>query len=143
MSDRVILGVDPGQTTGIAVVRWSDAGLELLESWEEPDWLKAASQIRQRMKSATDVATEDFVILKKTKGQWSIKLNGIVEHSAWENGVVVHGQNSQRAKAFATNQKLRALGLWHVGGGGHAKDAIRHVLLMAVIEGFSDRRMVQ
>ena len=108
----LILCVDPGKKTGIALIEWEGDHLALVLSEEIADWNEAGQRIEELTEKASPdvLVTEDFVILKKTAGQWSILLNGVVRHTAWKAGIPVVGQNSSLAKNFSKNAKLRALG---------------------------------
>jgi hypothetical protein len=48
-------------------------------------------------------------------------------------------QSPADAKAMFPNEALKKVGAWHVGGEGHANDAIRHALLRLVKTGWKPR----
>lgn len=145
-SDRWLVCVDAGKMTGLALIRWpADGPPVLLASSEEPDWHDAVEWVKHWMDGSSHqviLCLEDFVIAQKVAGQWTIKMNGAIEHEAWLRAIEVSHNNAAVGKGFSTNAKLKALDLWHVGGKGHANDAIRHGLIYMVNNGLRDRRML-
>lgn len=143
-----ILAIDPGLLTGICLMR-SDP-IELLWS-DEVDWINTARLTDQTLRELggvnVDVVIERYTITsataKKTQQTWSLELIGITRflclvHSAGDMTL----QSPADAKNFASNARLKSIGLWHVGGAGHALDAIRHGLLFAARNGLKDSRLL-
>ena len=133
---RYLLAIDPGLATGVClidlidpenpVVVWSrEVGLEefydnICDLIEHPE---------------THVVIEDFKITVETgklsDAPWSLNLIGVVQYLCYLNGKVLDFQMPSE-KPFADNDKLRAVNFWHVGGEGHANDALRHAMIWIV-----------
>jgi hypothetical protein len=146
-----ILSVDPGLTSGIALIkRDRDDKLELIETAEE-DWIGTArfvdTVLREHGGDNVDVVVERFTITQQTtknsQQQWSIEIIGMIRLLAHAHGAGdITKQSPADAKRFATNSRLKNVGLWHVGGGGHALDALRHALLRLTNLGWRDSRLL-
>lgn len=124
-----VLAVDPGGTTGFAT--WEDG---LWRAWAEP-WEESCATIHREL--ATDVTRcvcESFHIStqtarKSTAGSLqAIELIGIARYMARVYDVEFRLQSPSEAKMFATDAKLRALGMW-TKGVDHPRDATRHLVL--------------
>jgi hypothetical protein len=78
------------------------------------------------------VVIERYIIsvetAKKSPQPWSLELIGVTRKECWKFGAKLTLQKPSE-KEFATNEKLRHVGFWHVGGDGHANDAFRHALV--------------
>lgn len=81
------------------------------------------------------VVIENFIIGvstgKKSQQPWSLRLIGVVVYLCDKYNIPITIQNPSERK-FATNEKLKQIGFWHVGGEGHANDAYRHALVWIV-----------
>lgn len=143
------LAVDPGKTTGLAVLermRLSDGAhtVRLLYSGEtEPDQtIPRIRELHERYGAPVETPRPSprmrFVVesFKITAGTaklsqdvtHALRTIGAVEQACRDLGYPVEAIkwfNPDQKKAFP-NERLRRLGLWHVGGDGHALDAIRH-----------------
>lgn len=146
----IILAVDPGKTTGLARVDWEGDDLHQVETveYEFADtcrWLWR--NFGQCPPATTRIVAERFIITaataKKSQAPFSLEVIGVVKYLAL---VYKHReprlQTSSDAKNFSTNARLRALGLWHRGGGGHANDALRHAVKWAVDAGYSSPKLI-
>lgn len=131
---KYIMAIDPGKLTGVAVFTVTEDGTPVLEgsaelhrdefeSWLE-GWLLGYSEI--------EVVAERYVI-GDADSPWSLRMLGVLSYLSRKGG---HGepvlQTPADAKSFCTNERLKHLGYWHVGGEGHANDAIRHGVLYMV-----------
>jgi hypothetical protein len=143
-----VMAIDPGKLTGCCVMerfRDDEAGVHevrLLESVETLPadtipWVRAmfarygepAEEGQPRMR----VVVESFKITQRTvaksqEASWALRTIGAVEQACRDEGypeeaIVFYGPDK---KAPFPNPRLKKLGLWHVGGKGHALDAIRH-----------------
>lgn len=145
------MAVDPGKLTGCCVMerfRDDETGthvVRILESAETgPDetvpwvrrafdrWGDPAEGDMPRMR----VVIESFLITQRTvaksqEASWALKTMGAVEQACRDAGYPVDAivYYSPDKKAAFPNPRLKKLGLWHVGGKGHALDAIRHATL--------------
>lgn len=131
----VICGVDPGITTGWAVLR----GVEVVDCGECKAVLEGVSSALDRFVWGTEagvVVIEDFRLRPGGIGgtQWSglspVWVGAWIEALLWNEGWtgVVAKQMPAAAKSVMTDQKLKAMGLWKVGS-VHVRDAIRHAAL--------------
>lgn len=131
-----LLSIDPGLATGICLIDISDP--------EEPFkvWSKEVSVEEFYDGIAGILATpnlhvvmEDFKITVETgklsDAPWSLNLIGIVQYLCYLNGKGLDLQMPAE-KPFADNDKLRSVDFWHVGGDGHANDALRHAMIWIV-----------
>jgi hypothetical protein len=143
-----ILSVDPGELSGVCLVRREP--MELIES-DELDWVETArfidAKLREYGGENVDVVCERFIITvqtaKNSQQGISLELIGIVRFLALVHKAgAITLQSSADAKKFCTNPRLKQVGLWHVGGEGHALDALRHALLRLVNTGWSDERLL-
>lgn len=140
-----ILAVDPGLISGICFMSWSGSNEEdpVLESSVEAgveDYADFISDVLSRWEDYDSfyVACEKFTInaqtIKKTQAPYSLEQIGVLKHLCRNYGYDVEAIKLQMpadAKNMFPNQHLKTLGFWHVGGAGHALDAIRHGLLLA------------
>lgn len=108
------------------VVLWSKE-LTIEEFWEVSEKYIDRDDIH--------VVIERFIITeetgKLTEAPWSLELIGHVKYLCWKYKRAVDLQSPSQ-KGFATNEKLRAVNFWHVGGEGHANDSLRHGMIWIV-----------
>lgn len=147
-----VLTVDPGLANGVALVQrepmekiWSD----------ELDWKGTYRKVNNTLHELggenVDVVVEKFIITPNTgklsQAPWSLEVIGQMRALAWLHGCTgadgsITLQKSGDALDFAPNSRLRAVGLWHRGGAGHAKVALKHALLFLVNTGWRDPRLL-
>lgn len=144
-----MLAVDPGGTTGFAYGETD--GHELIDwrAWHTP-WGDAPAVIEEyvhkRVGASVDVLVmESFHISVNTAKKGTkealetIELIGVGRYIARRHSVRFKTQTPSEAKMFATNDKLRALGMW-TRGLDHPRDATRHLLLFVCTERAIDLR---
>lgn len=147
----IIYSVDPGLASGVALLHVPAEGqFEQLGSWEmTPEETEDATL--QTIETYRDhdlrVVVERFTITaetgKKSQAPFSLELIGSIKYICRVNGAPKPVlQMPVDAKNFAPNPRLKALGLWHRGGHGHAMDALRHAVLYAVKNGYRDDRLI-
>lgn len=139
--DRYVIGVDPGGSTGIAIVR--DVALfKVIQRDPESalDWLE--DQLRYLVLTGCDVvlACERYVELpnrgRKTAQSGTQRAIGAVERLASGLDVPFDLQSPADAKALAPNRLLHRLNMWVSGkmvdrtDANDANDAVRHALLL-------------
>lgn len=127
------VSVDPGKMTGIVVY---DTVKNSLGSWEY-DW-NALCEFAGRTPAPNAIIVERFVIgaqtLRKTQAPWSLEVTGVMRYLAHHAGATFTLSGAGDAKRFANDDLLRAYDVRPRGG--HARDAMRHLLLfLAVKEG--------
>lgn len=145
----LVLSIDPGLKTGIALVhRINDHATKVCSA--ELDWTEGAEAadrlIIDHPMAVTDIVAERFLITaqtaKNSQAPWSLYALGCLMltcHRA-EREVVL--QKPAQAKAVVDNAKLQRLGLWHRGGAGHANDALRHAVVRLINVGWRDPRLL-
>lgn len=147
----IILAIDPGLASGVALLHVPDEDdPELLGSWElTPEETEDAvvKMIQTYRDHDLRVVVERFTITaetgKKSQAPFSLELIGSIKFICRTNGGPVPVlQTPSDAKNFAPNPRLKALGLWHKGGHGHALDAIRHAVLYAVKNGYRSQKLL-
>ena len=120
--------VDPGPHVGCAY--WSDdpAMLETEELTPEVLLANAETQIRDW---ADMVVVESFRIggSRAREANVTIEQIGVLRYLASRYGREFVEQTAADARAFSTNEKLRALGFWRRGDSDHARSAARHLCL--------------
>jgi hypothetical protein len=141
----VIIAVDPGKVSGIAV--WSSG---TFNSFQEQTWyavdriwntLENATKMRTNARDVlipltepiTAIVCESYVItastLRKTRGEnWSLESIGALRWMSNRHGVEFVLQTPADAKRFADDRKLKTAGWHNPTPGGHANDAARHLL---------------
>lgn len=143
-----VLAIDPGLATGACLVR--PEGTQLLRS-DELDveqyyaWLE--HYLNYYEPGTLSIVCERFTINaetgKKSQAPWSLEHIGVLRYLTQKTG---HGsftlQTPGEAKSFVSNKRLKALELWHVGGAGHALDALRHAVLYMANHGWRDPRLL-
>ena len=144
-----VIAIDPGKMTGWSEIEYDSDSFRLKYSAELD-----MDAVLEHLRTLDDIdyTTPDVIIIedfKITTGtgklgspDWSLRLIGAVEYVAAKHGMPVVKQTPANAKAFSTNSKLMAVGMWHVGGAGHANDSLRHAMLYMVKHGWMDRRLL-
>lgn len=142
MTDRFLLSVDPGLATGVCfldislpdpVILWTD----------EIDEASLAFRVEEILsegcvdgKNTVEVVVEKFTITPQTgklsSAPWSLEHIGVIRYLCRKYNATFLLQTPADAKNFVPNERLKALGLWHRGGEGHALDALRHAVLYMV-----------
>lgn len=130
-----IVSFDPGKLTGFA--DWEDGKLlETRELTTEDVYTWCAGIFAGEFFAPDVIVCEAYVISQRTvRGSaqpWSLELIGLLRFVAYETASKFELQQASAAKSFATNDRLKANGFWHVGGEGHANDALRHLVLYLV-----------
>lgn len=147
----VLLAIDPGKMTGAAFLTYNkDSPKFYMNSYEIPmseinSWL--LENLDEQAGDIDTVVIEDFKITAGTgklgSPDWSLRIIGAVEYICEQYGIPVVKQYPSNAKSFSTNDKLRAVSMWHKGGAGHANDALRHAMLYMVKHGWRDERLLE
>jgi hypothetical protein len=147
--NKLVLSVDPGKASGIALFSYVDGmDPELLWSGEYQQ-NEYAKPIREAIGDAIfkalpiEIVCERFTInaqtVKNTQAPYSLEQIGILKQCMMDIGMApddIYFQSPADAKAMFDNPKLKKLEYWHKGGEGHALDAIRHGLLRCVKSGW-------
>lgn len=148
---RLVIAVDPGKTTGFAVITYDTAPTLIssseLSQFEFADVLaQTLSSIGNHGADSVDVVCERFVInaqtVKNSQAPFSLEQIGILKYLVYKNNLdpeKIYFQSPSDAKKLFPNEALKKLGMWHKGGGGHALDAMRHGLLRLAKTGWVPR----
>ncbi len=156
-TDRV-LAIDPGKATGMAWMR-SEDGRVLLEKTYEAQPEEVVPLLRETLElwrpqaegqPPLRIVIEQFIINAQTtqksqEASWALRTIGGVEQALRDAEyplMAIAWQKPSEAKTAFSNDKLRNLGLWHRGGGGHALDAIRHGALYLAKVGWLQKSTV-
>lgn len=149
-----VLGVDPGTTTGLAVVRFDPGGRPDLEWADQLPWEAACSRLEFEIgrlgraqstgRLKAKVAPEKFQINTQTgqRGQGpaedALGMIGVVRWIASKAKVeVAKMEQASAAKNVVSDKLLRELDL-HCVGMKHATDAVRHAVLQGHKSGWMD-----
>lgn len=134
---KILIAIDPGKASGYAVLNFTDINdVKIIES-DELEQYETVAATEKRLSGwvfesdVIEVVMEKFTVTaqtgKNTNGQnWSSEIIGAVRYLAQKHGARFTEQTPAEAKSFIPNERLKAIGLWHKGGEGHARDALRH-----------------
>ena len=153
---KLVLSVDPGKASGIALFAFAD-GQEPELIWSgEYQQEEYAKPIRQALGDAfsraipIEIVCERFLIsmqtVKNSQAPYSLEQIGILKQCIMDMGMApddIYFQSPADAKAMFPNEALKKLGYWHKGGEGHALDAIRHGLLRLVKSGWKPVKLLE
>ena len=146
-----LIAIDPGKMTGWSELTYTSDSYTLHASAElsvDQVWEVLVNGLDDPEGPHPDVIViEDFKITTGTgklgSPDWSLRLIGAVEYLGFKYDIPVVKQYPSNAKAFSTNDKLRAVGMWHKGGAGHANDSLRHAMLYMVKHAWRDDRLLE
>lgn len=134
---KIMMGVDAGAATGIAIISTGDDGLWSIDSLRTEEIVgryEAEKQIASVLHSGYDVTVvaERFTITErttKTKRQYdTLYINGYMDGLCHSLGLPYHELTPAESKGFGEDPKLRRLGWYEKTSDGHANDAARLVL---------------
>jgi hypothetical protein len=154
--NKLVLSVDPGKASGIALFAFSEGeDPEMIWSGEYQQE-EYAKPIRQALGDAfargipIEIVCERFLIsmqtVKNSQAPFSLEQIGILKQCIMDMGMApddIYFQSPADAKAMFPNEALKKLGYWHRGGEGHALDAIRHGLLRLVKSGWKPVKLLE
>jgi hypothetical protein len=144
-----VLCIDPGKTSGIALLRITDGEAEKVWS-VELDYMESCNLINKTIIEygpKLRVVYEKFIITpmtaKNSVAPWSLELIGVIKYLTGAYAVeTVVSHTSSAAKTFCPNARLKSVGLWHKGG-DHARDALRHGVMHLVDCGWHHEKLLQ
>lgn len=139
-----IIGIDPGETTGIAVLHVYDGEVVVADalhhdSMQAPHWLHR--MLGLNFTGTTEVVIERFTISQRTlQGTRSGPMEtlytiGALRYVCDQYGLAPFFQTPSQAKSAYSDETLRDLDLWPRTSGPHERDALRHALLHARTRG--------
>lgn len=141
-----IIGIDPGETTGIVVARPYDGEMVIIETLhltgeKAPFWLDNALG-ENGPNVPTEVVVERFTISQRTlQGTRHGPLEtlytiGALRYVCSQHEVMPFFQTPAQVKNAYSDETLKDLDLWKRVSGPHERDALRHALLHARTRGF-------
>lgn len=149
---RSVIVFDPGLKTGACYATSAVGGEPYMHESVELDMVEVIPWMRDMLaKDPTAViVVERFIInmatAKKAQAPYSLELIGAIKQVLRDAGrsedEIVFQAPSDAMKVF-TNPALKKLGYWHVGGAGHALDAIRHLLLFHLKTGWKPTKLLE
>jgi len=148
---QIVLAVDPGKMSGVALMTRETDSEPVLEFSLELTQEEFAGPIRQVLADydELDVVCERFLINQQTvrnsQAPYSLEQIGVLKQcmlDAGKNPDAIFLQNPSDAKSLFPNPSLKQLEYWHKGGAGHALDAIRHALLRLAKTGWKPVRLL-
>lgn len=152
---KYVLSVDPGKATGVVFMSWNgeDPVPNVIISKEvQPEEFAMIIETilnTQKQESNFTVVCERFTInaqtVRNSQAPYSLEQIGVLKHlcriNMYDPEKIVF-QSPADAKNMFPNPTLKKLGTWHVGGEGHANDAMRHALLRLVKTGWVPRTLL-
>lgn len=121
----VVLGIDPGDTTGWIVARISKSVIEVFRHGEA----RYGPEVRELFKTAAQVdyiVIEDFTIRQPLIGSKGLAMRVVGGFELHYTNVILQ-QPSERKRC--TDELLKSLGMFYESR--HTNDAIRHVVVFA------------
>jgi hypothetical protein len=135
----VVVAVDPGKMTGIAIFYVESGDFVSLEC-NFIDTCRHLLEIAAKYRDKMILIVESFIIgpntAKNTQAPWSLELIGVCRciSQVWCDRDV-HVSQQSAAMRFSSNTRLKHVG-WYKPGKGHGNDAARHLLLVMVTRGW-------
>ena len=152
---KLVLAVDPGKASGVALFEYDGGEPRLILSGEY-QMREYAKPIRDAITMSRDknvpidIVCERFTInmqtVKNSQAPYSLEQIWILRQIMLDNDIDPESiifQSPSDAKGMFANDKLKKLEYWYRGGEGHALDAIRHGLLRFVKTGWKPMRLLQ
>lgn len=138
-----IIGIDPGETTGIVVITPYEGEIVVADSlhltgWAAADWLAETLRLNR---TDTEVVIERFTISQRTlQGTRhgpieTLHMIGALRYVCHRYDVTPFFQTPAQAKSAYSDETLHDLVLWGRVFGPHERDALRHALLHARTRG--------
>jgi hypothetical protein len=142
----LVIALDPGKVTGVASLRTATRDVV---SWEGT-WQEAVGFVEEALATSKAAFVKDGCLYPDVEAVYetftprpgaytwqpeALHCIGAVEYLAHKTGMKVAKQSPAQGKTFATNAKLKKVGWYHATPGGHANDALRHLLRYTVKRG--------
>lgn len=123
-----VLGIDPGGTTGVALLEVSPLRIVVAAQYSTVDMF---ANLRSLVKQADLVTIERFTIssrtLKLTRQPDALYMIGATALICYEETITLELESPANAKSAFPDEMLKLHGVYPVGK--HARDAVRHALI--------------
>lgn len=131
---RFLLCIDPGLATGVCLIDLIDPDNPVVVWSQEVTMEQMYDKLEDLIKAeSTHIVFERYKIGETAlDSPWSLEHIGTIKLFCYRYGKKWDQQTPSDAKEFSTSEKLQSVGFWHVGGEGHANDALRHAMLWIV-----------
>ncbi len=142
-NNQILIGIDPGETTGFAWRMPWDGNKIHLEQLVTKDPVSGAKVVKAALPNlrlpssmaniAVQVVCEDYKIYgwkaddHKWAGLHTPQLIGAIRYMLDSLGIPIVFQMAQEAKSWSTDEKLKMWGIYEAGM-RHARDAQRHIV---------------
>lgn len=145
MTWDLYIAVDPGKTSGIAACWYNGTSVDAmtgheLARQETCDFVWGALTTYVDSPRQLHVVAERFTIgpqtMKMSRQHDALEIIGVVRWMTQKHGASFELQDPATAKRMVSNDALRRAGFWCRGGGGHANDAARHLMVLLVRNGW-------
>lgn len=137
-----ILGIDPGGTTGIVECKMTNSEpVTVLNAYETSDMFEVGRKLRQWYEARALHGQAQLIICEAwvdhatehaTNANAACQPIGMIRWLAEHEFDVPLRMQLPQARDAVTEQVLKDSGYWLKGGGGHKRQALRHVLACAV-----------
>ena len=128
MTDKKVVSLDPGRTTGHAVGELWDGMMTVRAGQTEFDHIMLYNQLQ--LLSPDIIICEEFEFRNRSRKGLDLyprELLGVCELYTQQHKIPLFRQKAMVGKGFYTDGKLKEDGLY-VRGKPHAMDALRHLL---------------
>ncbi len=130
--EQLVLGIDPGNTTGIAIIRYENGSFNLQRSEIIRDHLNMWHLLYEI--NIDRIVMESFHLYEnRARAQvnssfYTVEVIGIVKLWCQIHDCPLKLQTAQYGKSVWDDKHLKKFGLWPTGPNArHERDAIRHV----------------
>ncbi len=130
--EQIVLGIDPGNTTGVAIIRYKDGEFNLQRSCvivAHIDIWRFLNEIDiDRIVMESFHLYENRARAQVNSSFYTVEVIGIVKLHAQLRDIPLKLQTAQYGKSVWDDKHLKKFNLWPTGPSAkHERDAIRHV----------------
>lgn len=146
---NILVSIDPGKASGWGVFDYTDLNNVYVMSSGEYNQFTTCESVEKLFtendltgfpplsERKIDIVMEKFTITAQTgkntnAENWSAEIIGTCRYFAKKYNAPFTEQTPSEAKSFVPNERLKTVGIWHTGGEGHARDALRHGVLYLI-----------
>lgn len=130
------IAIDPGKTCGVATLFGAISPL----AYEMAPGMLLNNLDVQFASYEVEVICERFFLGQQAlrgpgDAQETMGIIGAIKYLCDKHGYPLHMQSASEAKTLADDKRLKAMGLYHASPGGHANDAMRHLVTYLANQG--------